>query len=143
MNSKKFWIAGAATLALIGCAPEGRTGAAPSESAVTTDEADRPDEAPAIGASDDLLALSCADFIAAAAVATNEEDEEAALSAQDEIAAGLVWVHGYLYAKRDGEISVLSQDWLKDTAERIYTTCTAAEDPTQLNLFEVASNESA
>ncbi|MEL6487182.1 MAG: hypothetical protein AAFQ13_08565 [Pseudomonadota bacterium] len=130
-------------MALIGCAPAGEAEDSASESVAAKDEAERPDEAPTIGASDDLLALSCADFIAAAAVATNEEDEEAALLAQDEIAAGLVWVHGYLYAKRDGEISVLSQDWLKDTAERIYATCTAAEDPTQLNLFEVASNESA
>ena len=143
MNTKRVWIAAAAAFAMVGCAPSAESEEAPTDTGGVAEESEAPAETPAIGATDDLLALSCADFLATAAVALDEEDEEAALSAQDEIASGLIWVHGYLFAKEDGEIPVLSQNWIESTAKRIHETCMAAEDPTALNLFEVASHEGA
>ena len=104
---------------------------------------ERPDEAPVVGVNDNLVSLTCANFLDTAAVATSEEDEEAAIAAQDEIAAGLIWIHGYLFAKGDGDVSVLSQTWMEETAGRIYGTCSEAEDPSAVNLFEVVLDESA
>lgn len=134
-------IAVAASLSLAGC------GAEPNETAETTAEAaddiERPDEEPVVGVNDNLVSLTCANYLDTAAVATDEEDEEAATAAQDEIAAGLIWVHGYMFAKADGEIGVLSQKWMEETAERIYATCAAAEDASAVNLFEVALDEGA
>ncbi|MEO1046837.1 MAG: hypothetical protein AAFW59_00765 [Pseudomonadota bacterium] len=135
-------IAVVASLSLAGC------GAEPSKTAETTAEAEagdieRPEDAPVVGVNDNLVSLTCANFLDTAAVATDEEDEEAAIAAQDEIAAGLIWIHGYLFAKNDGEIGVLSQTWMEETAGRIYGTCSEAEDPNTLNLFEVVLDESA
>lgn len=135
-------IAVIASLSLTGC------GAEPKETAETmveanVDDIERPDEAPVVGVNDNLVSLTCANFLDTATVATSEEDQEAAIAAQDEIAAGLIWIHGYLFAKGDGDVGVLSQKWMEETARRIYGTCSEAEDPSAVNLFEVVLDESA
>ena len=128
------------SLAACGAEPSGTTDATTEAAA---DDMERPDEAPVVGVNDNLVSLTCANFLDTAAVATSEEDEEAAIAAQDEIAAGLIWIHGYLFAKGDGDVSVLSQTWMEETAGRIYGTCSEAEDPSAVNLFEVGLDESA
>ncbi|MEM6827746.1 MAG: hypothetical protein AAF553_07360 [Pseudomonadota bacterium] len=128
------------SLAACGAEPSGTTDATTEAAA---DDMERPDEAPVVGVNDNLVSLTCANFLDTAAVATSEEDEEAAIAAQDEIAAGLIWIHGYLFAKGDGDVSVLSQTWMEETAGRIYGTCSEAEDPSAVNLFEVVLDESA
>lgn len=141
-NWKNLIAASALASIVIGCSAAPEEGAASESTPAALDESVDP-TGPVIGATDDLLDLSCADFLVTAEVATAEEQDEAAVAAQDEIANGLIWVHGYLFAKNDGEIDVLSQNWMEKTAERVFATCSAAEDPSKLNLFEVASDEGA
>ena len=135
-------IAVIASLSLAACGAE-PSGTADATTEAAADDMERPDEAPVVGVNDNLVSLTCANFLDTAAVATSEEDEEAAIAAQDEIAAGLIWIHGYLFAKGDGDVSVLSQTWMEETAGRIYGTCSEAEDPSAVNLFEVVLDESA
>ncbi|MEE4317450.1 MAG: hypothetical protein V2I74_10765 [Erythrobacter sp.] len=121
-------------LVLGGCAQ-------PDAAAPAAEEAiERPDQAPAVAASDDLMRLTCADFLATAEIARTQPADDAALAAQDEIANGLTWLHGYLYASRAGEIDPLSQDWMAATAKRVYETCSTAEKPAETSLFEVAGS---
>ena len=96
--------------------------------------------APPIGASDNLVRLTCADFLSTAQVAATQPADEAALAAQDELATGLTWLHGFLYAQSSGEIEPLSQNWMKATVERVYSQCNEASDPATVNLFEVAKS---
>ncbi|OBV12165.1 hypothetical protein [Erythrobacter dokdonensis] len=121
-------------IVLAGCAQ-------PDAAAPAAEEAiERPDQAPAVAASDDLMRLTCADFLATAEIARTQPADDAALAAQDEIANGLTWLHGYLYASRAGEIDPRSQDWMAATAKRVYETCSTAEKPAETSLFEVAGS---
>jgi hypothetical protein len=97
-------------------------------------------KAPAVAATDNLMKLTCADFLATAQIAMTEPADDAALAAQDELANGLTWVHGYLYAKNGGKYDALSQDWMKVTAKRIFDNCSAAKDAKATSLFEVATS---
>ena len=128
-----------AALTLLGaCADQNDPDVEETRPTVEQSETDSNPQPIEIGASENLVRLSCADFLDTATVATDEKDAEAAMAAQDEIANGLTWLHGFLYAESSGEIEVLSQDWMKATVERVYESCSAAEDPANTNLFEVA-----
>ncbi|WOE76408.1 hypothetical protein [Alterisphingorhabdus coralli] len=143
MKRLSLTIATVAALSVSACAPAGESGDAEADSDTETaadDDMERPDETPAITASDDTMALTCADFLETAAIATAEEQDEAAIAAQDELSNGLIWLHGYLYAANDGEVGVLSQEWMETNVKRVYETCNAAEDPAKVNLFEVAKS---
>lgn len=125
MTTRMRWSAlPLAVIALAGCSDSQSEAGAPA--------------AKPIAPSENLMRLSCADYLAAAAVALRDPADEAALAAQDELADGLIWLHGYLFAANEGRIDPLSQDWMKDTAARVYDTCAKAADPAKLNLFEVA-----
>jgi hypothetical protein len=108
--------------------------------AVAVDAAESPAKAPPVDANDNLMKLTCADFIATAQIATVQPADDAALAAQDELANGLTWVHGYLYSKNNGKYDALTQDWMKVTAKRIFENCSAAKDPKATSLFEVATS---
>lgn len=128
-----MFAAGAAVL-LSGCAK------APEEDAAKTDEAaaEAPADLPKVASDENLNRLTCADFLATAKVATVQPADDAALAAQDELANGLTWLHGYLYATRAGKIEPLSQDWMAATAKRVFEACSAAEKPAETSLFQVA-----
>ena len=87
-----------------------------------------------------LVSLTCADFIAAADAAVNAPNSDLGKAAQDDIANGLTWVHGYMYAKRDGAMPRLTQDWLRETAKRLNTQCRQEGNGTA-NLFELATDQ--
>lgn len=89
---------------------------------------------------DNLMKITCADFLGTAAVAVDASDVDAAKAAQDELANGLTWLHGYLYATKKGELPDLSQDWMKTTVTTVHANCKAATDPAKLSLFEVATS---
>lgn len=97
-----------------------------------------PDQPIEIAASENLIRLTCADFLNTAKVAAQQPVDDDALAAQDELANGITWLHGFLYAQAGGDIEVLSQDWMMTTVKRIYERCDAAEDPATTNLFDVA-----
>lgn len=99
-----------------------------------------PADQPEVSPSDNLVTLTCADFLATAQVAAAEPADGAALAAQDELANGLTWLHGYLYASSNGAIEPLSQNWMKATVTRVHDECAAAKDPSSVNLFEVAKS---
>lgn len=134
--TKRHALAGpmAALLMLAACAPQGET--AVSEETAAADEA--PAEKPKLAPDDPLTKVTCADFLATAEVATAQPADDAALAAQDELANGLTWLHGYLYARKDGAIEPLSQTWMQTTAKRVFEACSAAEKPGETSLFEVA-----
>jgi hypothetical protein len=97
-----------------------------------------PAETPKIASDENLNRITCADFLATAEVASAKPADDAALAAQDELANGLTWLHGYLYASKAGKIEPLSQDWMAATAKRVYEACSKAEKPSETSLFEVA-----
>jgi hypothetical protein len=105
------------------------TAAASADAAIVT-----PTDAPKIASNDPLYNVTCADFLEAAKVATTVPADDAALAAQDELAYGLHWLHGYHYAKTNGKIEPLSQDWLAKTAKRVYDACSKVEKPEEANL---------
>lgn len=129
----------ATTLAAIALAACGQQDAAGS-AAEAAEEIERPEQSPVVAPSDDLMRLSCADFLATAQVARTQPADDAALAAQDEIAYGLTWLHGYLYAAQGGEVAVLSQDWMAETVADVFGACSQAEDPGSVSLFEVATS---
>ncbi|ASJ90852.1 hypothetical protein CBR61_07910 [Porphyrobacter sp. CACIAM 03H1] len=124
----------AALLMLAACAPQGETEGEEEAAAA----AQAPTERPKLAPDDPLTRITCADFLATAEVATTQPADDAALAAQDELANGLTWLHGYLYAKKDGGIEPLSQTWMQATAKRVFEACSAAEKPGETSLFEVA-----
>ena len=126
----------AALLMLGACAKPAAEEAAGEETAA----AEAPAEKPALAPDDPLTKVTCADFLATAEVATAQPADDAALAAQDELANGLTWLHGYLYAKADGAIEPLSQTWMQTTAKRVFEACSAAEKPAETSLFEVATS---
>lgn len=134
--TKRHMLAGpmAALLMLAACAPQGETESGEETAAAAQAPAERPKLAP----DDPLTRITCADFLATAEVATTQPADDAALAAQDELANGLTWLHGYLYAKKDGGIEPLSQTWMQATAKRVFEACSAAEKPGETSLFEVA-----
>lgn len=126
----------AALLMLGACAKPAEEAAAGEDTAAV----EAPAEAPKLAPDDPLTKVTCADFLATAEVATATPADDAALAAQDELANGLTWLHGYLYAKQDGGIEPLSQSWMQATAKRVFEACSAAEKPAETSLFEVATS---
>ena len=127
----------AALLMLGACAKPAAEEAAGEDTAAA---AEAPAEKPALAPDDPLTKVTCADFLATAEVATAQPANDAALAAQDELANGLTWLHGYLYAKADGGIEPLSQSWMQATAKRVFEACSSAEKPAGTSLFEVATS---
>lgn len=117
-------------------AAAGNDGMADRAGGATARQAD----VPAVASNDDLMKLTCADFLATAKIATTVPADDAALAAQDELVNGMIWVHGYMFASNGGRFDALSQDWIKATAKRVFDRCAAAKDPRQTNLFEVATS---
>lgn len=120
-------------LALAGCAAQASETAVPAAAAIA-----QPVAKPA--PTDNLMKISCADFLATAKVAVDQTDPDASKAAQDELANGLTWLHGYLYARNNGAIEVLSQEWMKTTVTKVYANCTAVKDAASTSLFEVATS---
>jgi hypothetical protein len=133
MKYSSMIISAVCAVALAGCAAQASETAV-SAAATTA----RPVVKPA--PTDNLMKISCADFLATAKVAVDETDADAAKAAQDELANGLTWLHGYLYAKNNGAIEVLSQEWMKATVTKVHANCTAAKDAAGTSLFEVATS---
>lgn len=133
MNTKSYAIALASTLALVACAEPQATD--PVQTAPETAT-----EIKAIPANENLMRLTCADYLGTAEVAMTQPADEAALAAQDELVSGLTWLHGYLYAAREGKIDVLSQEWMMATAKQVQETCAKADKPAETSLFEVATS---
>ena len=133
MKRKLFLGLAAAAMLAPGCAPQPAEAEGESAAAIKT-----PAETPKVAADENLNRLTCADFLATAKVATTQPADDAALAAQDELANGLTWLHGYLYATKAGKIEPLSQDWMAATAKRVYESCAKAEKPADTSLFQVA-----
>ncbi len=129
------WAVMAAVLAALGGCSQGMAPqSTPRDGAAMT----RPATMPEVAANESLTKLTCADFLATAQVAMTQPADDAALAAQDELANGLTWLHGYLYARKGGAIEPLSQMWMQTTAKRVYEACSAAKEPAKANLFEIA-----
>lgn len=85
--------------------------------------------APAQRASDDLLGVTCGDYLEALKAADpgrNPTKERAAQAedAQDDLANGLIWVHGYLTARANGSApGPLNREWMKATIGRLAKVC--------------------
>ena len=129
-------------MGLAACAPADGDSAAESEAqsgAEASEEMARPEELPTVTASDNLMQLTCADFLYAARLATDENAGGAALAAQDELSNSLIWLHGYLYSQNP-DLEVMSEQWMTKTVTAVYDKCIAADKPQETNLFEVATS---
>lgn len=127
----------AALLMLGACAKPAEETAAGEDTAAAMET---PAEGPKLAPDDPLTKVTCADFLATAEVASAQPTVDAALAAQDELANGLTWLHGYLYAKSDGALEPLSQTWMQATVKRVFEACSAAEKPGEIRLFEVVAS---
>ena len=136
MKISNTLLSGVLALSLVACA-SGEDEAALD--AGSTEEITQPDALPTVTASDNLMQLSCADFLYAARLASDETAEGAALAAQDQIANSLIWLHGYLYAQNP-DLEVMSGEWMEKTVTMVFDKCTAADKPQETNLFEVATS---
>ena len=142
MNFRDIVIGGIVGVGLVACAPADGDSAAESEAqsgAQASDEMARPEELPTVTASDNLMQLTCADFLYAARLATDENAGGAALAAQDELSNSLIWLHGYLYSQNP-DLEVMSEQWMAKTVTAVYDQCIAVDKPQETNLFEVATS---
>ena len=143
-RAKMPLLIGLAAFGLASCDP-GESSASSSEegsgSAETSAEApiNAPEDAASVGEAETLVNLTCNDFLAAAAVAQDESDPDAATAAQDALVAILIWLHGYRYAS-DPQIGPMSEQWMASVSEGIYNQCSAADDPATTKLFDVATS---
>jgi hypothetical protein len=90
----------------------------------------------------DASSLSCADFNAAASQADPPKDASAeerrrALDAQDYIANGMVWIHGYLTGHNGPETGKLTRDWVSSNVAKLSKACLASADPASERLVDL------
>jgi hypothetical protein len=126
-------------MGLAACAPADGDDAPADQGEASGEEIVQPDELPTVTASDNLMQLTCADFLYAARLATDESAGGAALAAQDELSNSLIWFHGYLYAQNP-DLEVMSEQWMVKTVAAVYDECIAVDKPQETNLFEVATS---
>ena len=126
-------------MGLAACAPADGDDAPVDQGQASGEEIVQPDELPTVTASDNLMQLTCADFLYAARLATDESAGGAALAAQDELSNSLIWFHGYLYAQNP-DLEVMSEQWMAKTVTAVYDECIAVDKPQETNLFEVATS---
>jgi hypothetical protein len=142
-KTRTILLAGGLAL-VVACAPAGdaaKEGAAKEEAAATDDAAiEAPAEPPKVAANDPLTSVTCADFLDTAKVASVQPADDAALAAQDELVNGLTWLHGYTYAKTDGKVEPLTQEWMATTAKSVFDACSKVEKPAETSLSELAAS---
>ena len=126
------------TLLAAGCQQAPAGGAETGTAAETAIEA--PAETPQVASDDPLTKVTCAEFLETAKVASVQPADDAALAAQDELANGLTWLHGYLYGKTGGKVGTLNQDWMAATAKKVFDVCSKAEKPAETNLSDVVAS---
>ncbi|MCU0890669.1 MAG: hypothetical protein MUE77_02740 [Sandarakinorhabdus sp.] len=139
MKHLSIILAGGAAIALTACSSPAEQ-SAPAPAAVAAAAEPSGTNVPKPAPTDNLMKISCADFLETAKVAVDTGNAQAAAAAQDELANDLTWLHGYLFATRKGDIAVLSQDWMKATVARVHARCSAARDAAATSLFEVATS---
>jgi hypothetical protein len=128
---------------LAGCSPQDQDKTSSAEEVKVSNAGEEPEGETKVALpapNENLMKITCADFLATANVAVADPESDAAKAAQDELANGLTWLHGYLYGAKNGKVEVLSQDWMKATAKRVFDSCSAAKDPKATSLFEVATS---
>jgi hypothetical protein len=97
--------------------------------------------APFVDRTVDLVGLSCSDFLTSARVAVAGSKPSAARqveakAARDDIAYGLIWLHGYQSGHGRG-MAALKKAWLKDTTAHLVRTCRAAPNPSAVGLIDM------
>jgi hypothetical protein len=92
----------------------------------------------------ELVALSCADFLSAARSAVAPKGAKAARlaeakAAQDDIAYGLIWLHGYQSGQGQA-MAKLDKAWLEGAASRLTRRCKGAADPAKVRLVDLVKS---
>ncbi|MDM0000596.1 hypothetical protein QTI24_18395 [Variovorax sp. J22P240] len=98
--------------------------------------------APASAAADDASTLSCADFNAAASQVlpppnASELQRRRAVEAQDYLANGMVWLHGYLTGRNGPSVGRLTRDWISSSVTKLGKECAAAANPTATRIVDL------
>jgi hypothetical protein len=88
------------------------------------------------------LDVTCGDMIATLRVAdpgTNptEERQRQAVEAQDDVAIGLYWIHGYLVGTKGAAAPRLSKEWMQSEVVRLVEVCKAKSPDGRKSLVQV------
>jgi hypothetical protein len=67
----------------------------------------------------------------------SRERRKRAIEAQDDVAMGLYWIHGYLVGTRGAAAPALTKEWMSSEVVRLYELCTAHSPDGTMTLVEV------
>lgn len=97
-------------------------------------------------AATDLLAVSCGDFMRGLELANpgpkaTAEQKRVAQEAQDDIATGLLWVHGYLAGRQGTNASppVLTRKWMTEYVPKLAQGCQRLSPDGKMRLADVVA----
>lgn len=65
------------------------------------------------------------------------ERKRSAEEAQDDIAMGLAWIHGYRFAKRGAAMAELTPAWMEKELRSVLTSCRARSPDGKLTILSV------
>jgi hypothetical protein len=88
------------------------------------------------------LDVTCGDMIATLRVADpgpnpSPERQRQAVEAQDDVAIGLYWIHGYLVGTKGEAAPRLSKDWMQAEVVRLVEMCKAKSPDGRKSLVQV------
>jgi hypothetical protein len=88
------------------------------------------------------LDVTCGDMIATLRVADpgqnpTEERQRQAVEAQDDVAIGLYWIHGYLVGTKGDAAPRLTKEWMQSEVVRLVEVCKAQSPDGKKSLVQV------
>lgn len=104
-----------------------------------------PASAQSPGPDTDLLTATCADLMEGLKLAdpgpgASADQKRIALEAQDDIATGLAWVHGYQAGRGSGATPpAMTRRWMADTLPRLAQACTRQSPDGKMRLADVVA----
>jgi hypothetical protein len=86
--------------------------------------------------------VTCGDMIATLRVADpgknpSEERQRQAIEAQDDVAIGLYWIHGYLVGTKGQAAPRLTREWMQTEVVRLVDVCKAKSPDGRMSLVQV------
>lgn len=87
------------------------------------------------------LDVTCGDMIATLRVANpgknpSKERQRQAIEAQDDVAIGLYWIHGYLVGSKGNAAPKLTKAWMEAEVVRLVEVCNAKSPDGKLSLVQ-------
>lgn len=85
--------------------------------------------------------VTCGDMIATLRIADpgkdpSEERKRQAIEAQDDVAIGLYWIHGYLVGSKGDAAPKLTKEWMQSEVVRLVDVCRAKSPDGRMSLVQ-------